>query len=145
MATVIYNTGFTDILSGAVSLQNDTIVAMLMNEDYIVSSANNTVSQISADEATNATGVGYVRKVVTGKDFEYNDLGDDLWLFKCDDLRWTNIDTVVEVNAVVFFRQGFNDATSRLLFYYPIPLTETVGADLVVQFPDGIALRVQRT
>lgn len=144
MAT-IYNTGFTDILAGAVSLQNDTIVAMLMYEDYIVNSTDLVVSDISTDEATNFVGTGYVRKVVTGKDFEYNDLGDDLWLFKCDDLRWNNIDTVDLIKAVVFFRQGFGDSTSRLLFYYPIPLTETVGADFVVQFPDGIALKVQRT
>jgi hypothetical protein len=46
---------------------------------------------------------------------------------------------------VVFYRQGFNDATSRLLFAYEIPITVTVGADLLIRFDDNIAINVTRT
>jgi hypothetical protein len=100
------------------------------------------VSDVS-DEVTNAVGTGYERKVVTTKQFTI-DSGTDNVLFSCDDLRWTEIQTNVDVQHVILFRQGFGDDTSSLLFAYEIPLTQTVGADLLIEFANGVAFEVSR-
>ena len=145
MATTIYNAGLRDIIAGAVRLESDTIVAMLVSEDYFpINIASEVVSVITDDgfEAVNAVGTGYSRKVVTGKEFSVDESNNTI--FTCDDLRWTNIETVDEVKYVVLYRQGFNDDTSRLLFAYEFDTTVTVGADLLIEFPDGIALEVSR-
>jgi hypothetical protein len=144
MATTIYNAGLRDIIAGAVRLESDTIVAMLLDNNYTSNIADEVVSDINDDEAQNAIGTGYERKVVTGKEFSVDDATDNT-LFTCDELRWTNIQTTAPVKFVVFYRQGFNDATSRLLFAYEIPITVTVGADLLIRFDDNIAINVTRT
>jgi hypothetical protein len=147
MATTIYNAGLRDIIAGAVRLESDTIVAMLVDENYTNPPITDEfVTDITSQdfEAQNAVGTGYQRKVVTGKEFIVDDVTNNT-LFRCDELRWTNIQTTDPLKFVVFYRQGFNDDTSRLLFAYEIPLTETVGADLLIRFDDNIAINVTRT
>jgi len=147
MATTIYNAGLRDIIAGAVRLESDTIVAMLVDENYTNPPITDEfVADITLQgfEAQNAVGTGYQRKVVTGKEFIVDDVTNNT-LFTCDELRWTNIQTTDPLKFVVFYRQGFNDDTSRLLFAYEIPLTVTVGADLLIRFDDNIAINVTRT
>jgi hypothetical protein len=146
MATTIYNAGLRDIIAGAVRLESDTIVAMLVDENYTPPNIDDefvTDITLQGFEAQNAVGAGYERKVVTGKEFIVDDVTNNT-LFTCDDLRWTNIQTTDPLKFVVFYRQGFNDDTSRLLFAYEFDTTVTVGADLLIEFPNGIALEVSR-
>jgi hypothetical protein len=142
MANTIYSQGLAGIISGNIRLESDTIVAMLVGATYTPDIDDVLVSDVS-DEVTNAVGTGYERKVVTTKQFTI-DLGTDNVLFSCDDLRWTEIQTNVDVQHVILFRQGFGDDTSSLLFAYEIPLTQTVGADLLIEFDNGVAFEVSR-
>ena len=142
MANTIYSQGLAGIISGNIRLESDTIVAMLVGATYTPDIDDVLVSDVS-DEVTNAVGTGYERKVVTTKQFTI-DLGTDNVLFSCDDLRWTEIQTNVDVQHVILFRQGFGDDTSSLLFAYEIPLTQTVGADLISEFANGVAFEVSR-
>ena len=142
MANTIYSQGLAGIISGNIRLESDTIVAMLVGATYVPDIDDVLVSDVS-DEVTNAVGTGYERKVVTTKQFTI-DSGTDNVLFSCDDLRWTEIQTNVDVQHVILFRQGFGDDTSSLLFAYEIPLTQTVGADLLIQFANGVAFEVSR-
>jgi hypothetical protein len=142
MANTIYSQGLAGIISGNIRLENDTIVAMLVGATYVPDIDDVLVSDVS-DEVTNAVGTGYERKVVTTKQFTI-DSGTDNVLFSCDDLRWTEIQTNVDVQHVILFRQGFGDDTSSLLFAYEIPLTQTVGADLLIEFANGVAFEVSR-
>jgi hypothetical protein len=142
MANTIYSQGLAGIISGNIRLENDTIVAMLAGATYVPDIDDVLVSDVT-DEVTNAVGTGYERKVVTTKQFTI-DLGTDNVLFLCDDLRWTDIQTNVDVKHVILFRQGFGDDTSSLLFAYEIPLTQTVGADLLIEFANGVAFEVDR-
>jgi hypothetical protein len=142
MANTIYSQGLAGIISGNIRLESDTIVAMLVGATYIPDIDDVLVSDVS-DEVTNAVGTGYERKVVTTKQFTI-DSGTDNVLFSCDDLRWTEIQTNVDVQHVILFRQGFGDDTSSLLFAYEIPLTQTVGADLLIEFANGVAFEVSR-
>jgi hypothetical protein len=142
MANTIYSQGLAGIISGNIRLENDTIVAMLVGATYVPDIDDVLVSDVT-DEVTNAVGTGYERKVVTTKQFTI-DLGTDNVLFLCDDLRWTDIQTNVDVKHVILFRQGFGDDTSSLLFAYEIPLTQTVGADLLIEFANGVAFEVDR-
>jgi hypothetical protein len=142
MANTIYSQGLAGIISGNIRLESDTIVAMLVGAGYTPDIDDVLVSDVS-DEVTNAVGTGYERKVVTTKQFTI-DSGTDNVLFSCDDLRWTEIQTNVDVQHVILFRQGFGDDTSSLLFAYEIPLTQTVGADLLIEFANGVAFEVSR-
>jgi hypothetical protein len=142
MANTIYSQGLAGIISGNIRLESDTIVAMLVGATYVPNIDHVLVSDVS-DEVTNAVGTGYERKVVTTKQFTI-DSGTDNVLFSCDDLRWTDIQTNVDVQHVILFRQGFGDDTSSLLFAYEIPLTQTVGADLLIEFANGVAFEVSR-
>jgi hypothetical protein len=142
MANTIYSQGLAGIISGNIRLESDTIVAMLVGATYVPNIDHVLVSDVS-DEVTNAVGTGYERKVVTTKQFTI-DSGTDNVLFSCDDLRWTEIQTNVDVQHVILFRQGFGDDTSSLLFAYEIPLTQTVGADLLIEFANGVAFEVSR-
>jgi hypothetical protein len=142
MANTIYSQGLAGIISGNIRLENDTIVAMLVGATYVPDIDDVLVSDVT-DEVTNAVGTGYERKVVTTKQFTI-DSGTDNVLFLCDDLRWTDIQTNVDVKHVILFRQGFGDDTSSLLFAYEIPLTQTVGADLLIEFDNGVAFEVDR-
>jgi hypothetical protein len=142
MANTIYSQGLAGIISGNIRLESDTIVAMLVGDTYVPNIDHVLVSDVS-DEVTNAVGTGYERKVVTTKQFTI-DSGTDNVLFSCDDLRWTEIQTNVDVQHVILFRQGFGDDTSSLLFAYEIPLTQTVGADLLIEFANGVAFEVSR-
>jgi hypothetical protein len=142
MANTIYSQGLAGIISGNIRLESDTIVAMLVGATYVPDIDDVLVSDVS-DEVTNAVGTGYERKVVTTKQFTI-DSGTDNVLFSCDDLRWTDIQTNVDVRHVILFRQGFGDDTSSLLFAYEIPLTQTVGADLLIEFANGVAFEVSR-
>jgi hypothetical protein len=142
MANTIYSQGLAGIISGNIRLESDTIVAMLVGATYTPDIDDVLVSDVS-DEVTNAVGTGYERKVVTTKQFTI-DSGTDNVLFSCDDLRWTDIQTNVDVQHVILFRQGFGDDTSSLLFAYEIPLTQTVGADLLIEFANGVAFEVSR-
>ena len=142
MANTIYSQGLAGIISGNIRLESDTIVAMLVGATYAPDIDHVLVSDVS-DEVTNAVGTGYERKVVTTKQFTI-DSGTDNVLFSCDDLRWTEIQTNVDVQHVILFRQGFGDDTSSLLFAYEIPLTQTVGADLLIEFANGVAFEVSR-
>jgi hypothetical protein len=142
MANTIYSQGLAGIISGNIRLESDTIVAMLVGATYVPDIDDVLVSDVS-DEVTNAVGTGYERKVVTTKQFTI-DSGTDNVLFSCDDLRWTEIQTNVDVQHVILFRQGFGDDTSSLLFAYEIPLTQTVGADLLIEFANGVAFEVSR-
>jgi hypothetical protein len=142
MANTIYSQGLAGIISGNIRLESDTIVAMLTGATYVPDIDDVLVSDVS-DEVTNAVGTGYERKVVTTKQFTI-DSGTDNVLFSCDDLRWTEIQTNVDVQHVILFRQGFGDDTSSLLFAYEIPLTQTVGADLLIEFANGVAFEVSR-
>jgi hypothetical protein len=142
MANTIYSQGLAGIISGNIRLESDTIVAMLVGATYIPDIDDVLVSDVT-DEVTNAVGTGYERKVVTTKQFTI-DSGTDNVLFSCDDLRWTEIQTNVDVQHVILFRQGFGDDTSSLLFAYEIPLTQTVGADLLIEFANGVAFEVSR-
>jgi hypothetical protein len=142
MANTIYSQGLAGIISGNIRLESDTIVAMLVGATYTPDIDDVLVSDVS-DEVTNAVGTGYERKVVTTKQFTI-DSGTDNVLFSCDDLRWTEIQTNVDVQHVILFRQGFGDDTSSLLFAYEIPLTQTVGADLLIEFANGVAFEVSR-
>jgi hypothetical protein len=142
MANTIYSQGLAGIISGNIRLESDTIVAMLVGATYTPDIDDVLVSDVS-DEVTNAVGTGYERKVVTTKQFTI-DSGTDNVLFSCDDLRWTEIQTNVDVQHVILFRQGFGDDTSSLLFAYEIPLTQTVGADLLIEFTNGVAFEVSR-
>jgi hypothetical protein len=142
MANTIYSQGLAGIISGNIRLESDTIVAMLVGATYVPDIDDVLVSDVT-DEVTNAVGTGYERKVVTTKQFTI-DSGTDNVLFSCDDLRWTDIQTNVDVQHVILFRQGFGDDTSSLLFAYEIPLTQTVGADLLIEFANGVAFEVSR-
>jgi hypothetical protein len=142
MANTIYSQGLAGIISGNIRLESDTIVAMLVGTTYVPDIDDVLVSDVT-DEVTNAVGTGYERKVVTTKQFTI-DSGTDNVLFSCDDLRWTEIQTNVDVQHVILFRQGFGDDTSSLLFAYEIPLTQTVGADLLIEFANGVAFEVSR-
>ena len=142
MANTIYSQGLAGIISGNIRLESDTIVAMLVGATYTPDIDDVLVSDVT-DEVTNAVGTGYERKVVTTKQFTI-DSGTDNVLFSCDDLRWTEIQTNVDVQHVILFRQGFGDDTSSLLFAYEIPLTQTVGADLLIEFANGVAFEVSR-
>jgi hypothetical protein len=142
MANTIYSQGLAGIISGNIRLESDTIVAMLVGATYVPDIDDVLVSDVS-DEVTNAVGTGYERKVVTTKQFTI-DSGTDNVLFSCDDLRWTEIQTNVDIQHVILFRQGFGDDTSSLLFAYEIPLTQTVGADLLIEFANGVAFEVSR-
>jgi hypothetical protein len=142
MANTIYSQGLAGIISGNIRLESDTIVAMLVGATYVPDIDHVLVSDVS-DEVTNAVGTGYERKVVTTKQFTI-DSGTDNVLFSCDDLRWTEIQTNVDIQHVILFRQGFGDDTSSLLFAYEIPLTQTVGADLLIEFANGVAFEVSR-
>ena len=142
MANTIYSQGLAGIISGNIRLESDTIVAMLVGATYVPDIDDVLVSDVT-DEVTNAVGTGYERKVVTTKQFTI-DSGTDNVLFLCDDLRWTDIQTNVDVKHVILFRQGFGDDTSSLLFAYEIPLTQTVGADLLIEFDNGVAFEVDR-
>lgn len=139
MAT-IYDKGFTDIIAGNVRLENDVIVALLTGAGYSPDPANHQFVSDVTDEVTNAVGTGYERKVLTTKQFTS---GDDMQ-FIADDLRWTGIQVNTDVKYLIVFRQGFDDDTSVLLFAYQLPLTQTVGADLLIEFPSGYVLEVSK-
>jgi len=141
MATTIYDKGLTDIIAGNVRLENDVIVALLTGAGYTPNTVTHEFVSDVSDEVTNAVGTGYERKVLTTKQFSMSS-GDVI--FTCDDLRWTGIQVNTDVKYVVTFRQGFDDNTSTLLFTYEIPLTQTVGADLLIEFPNGVALEVSK-
>jgi len=143
MANTIYSQGLTGIISGSIRLESDTIVAMLTGSGYTPDIDDVLVSAIASDEAQNAVGTGYERKVVSNKQFTI-DSGTNNVLFSCDDIRWSDIQTTNAVTHLILFRQGFGDDTSTLLFAYEIASTTTVGADLVVEFADGVAFEVAR-
>lgn len=139
MAT-IYDKGFTDIIAGNVRLGSDVIVALLTGAGYSPDPVNHQFVSDVTDEVTNAVGTGYERKVLTTKQFTS---GDDMQ-FIADDLRWTGIQVNTDVKYLIVFQQGFDDASSVLLFAYDLPLTQTVGADLLIEFPSGYVLEVSK-
>jgi hypothetical protein len=143
MATTIYDQGLTDIIAGNIRLDNDILVAMLCDGNYVPNASTQVTVDDVTDEVTNVVGTGYERKIVTGKQFSVDTGSGDI-IFTCDDLRWTGIQVNADVRYVIMYRQSFSDDTSTLLFAYEITPIQTVGADLLIEFPNGIALEVSK-
>ena len=138
MATSAYKTGLRQLLSGAVPFGSARIGVMLLDPDYTFNANSEFVSNVSDNEVVNLNGTGYFRKILEGRSVEVS--GSNI-VFKADDPRWSLIEVNSNVGSAVLFAQSINDNTSSLLLHYELPETETVGADLVVEFENGEALK----
>lgn len=133
----IYSTGLLAIANGTVSWTNSTIKALIVDSGYTFDKADEFVSDVSADEVTNATGTGYERKTLTNKTVT---LATDIVTFDADNLTFTAVDTNETWDALIVYAEGTADANRRLLAYLPVDELVTNGSDAVITITGIIAI-----
>lgn len=153
MASSLYVTGLKEILDGTIDIDNDTLKVMLVDDNYtfncdhdVVDPGSNGAADASHNEivATNYTGghAGAGRKTATVT--VTANKTDDRVDIKIDDLTWTSLggganDTIA---GAILFKEGANDAASRLLAYFDVTNTVTNGGDITLNFDATSNIRV---
>jgi len=136
MAT-IYSTGIEVLLDGTVSWANSTIKALIVDSGYTFDKADEFVSDLSADEVTNAVGTGYVRKTLANKTVT---LATDIVTLDADDLLYTAVQTNETWDALIVYAEGTADANSPLLAYLNIDNLVTNGSDASITLTGVLAI-----
>jgi hypothetical protein len=136
MAT-IYSTGIEVLLDGTVSWANSTIKALIVDSGYTFDKADEFVSDLSADEVTNAVGTGYARKTLTNKTVT---LATDIVTLDADDLLYTAVQTNETWDALIVYAEGTADANSPLLAYLNIDNLVTNGSDASITLTGVLAI-----
>jgi hypothetical protein len=136
MAT-IYSTGIEVLLNGTVSWANSSIKALIVDSGYTFDKSDEFVSDLSADEVTNAVGTGYARKTLTNKTVT---LATDVVTLDADDLLYTAVQTNETWDALIVYAEGSGDANSPLLAYLNIDNLVTNGSDASITLTGVLAI-----
>jgi hypothetical protein len=136
MAT-IYSTGIEVLLNGTVSWANSSIKALIVDSGYTFDKSDEFVSDLSADEVTNAVGTGYARKTLTNKTVT---LATDVVTLDADDLLYTAVQTNETWDALIVYAEGSSDASSPLLAYLNIDNLVTNGSDASITLTGVLAI-----
>jgi hypothetical protein len=133
----IYSTGLLAIANGTVSWANSAIKALIVDSGYTFDKADEFVSDLSADEVTNAVGTGYARKTLTNKTVT---LATDVVTLDADDLLYTAVQTNETWDALIVYAEGTADANSPLLAYLNIDNLVTNGSDASITLTGVLAI-----
>jgi hypothetical protein len=133
----IYSTGLLALADGTVSWANSSIKALIVDSGYTFDKSDEFVSDVSADEVTNAVGTGYERKMLTNKSVS---LAADVVTLDADDLLYSDIETNETWDAVIIYAEGTSDADSKLIAYLDTDALVTNGSDAVVRITGVIEL-----
>lgn len=133
----IYSTGLLALANGTVSWANSTIKALIVDSGYTFDKADEFVSDVSADEVTNATGTGYARKTLSNKTVA---LATNVVTFDADDITYSDVDTNETWDALIVYAEVTTDSDSILLAYLPVDELVTNGSDAVIGVTGVIAL-----
>lgn len=149
MASFWYNKAVTEVLTGTIDLDTNTLKVMLVNSTYTPNRDNDVVDAGGGSDAADAeiVATGYTsgwggagRKTVTVTVTEQD--ANDRAVIIFGDLTWTALggatnDTVV--GAILIKEGGANDTTSRLIAYWDLVDTATNGGDftLTMDATDG--------
>lgn len=136
MAT-IYSNGLLALADGTVSWNNSTIKALIVDSGHTFDKADEFVSDVSADEVTNAVGTGYERKTLTNKTVA---LATNVVTFDADDLIYSAVQTNETWDALIVYAEGSSDADSVLLAYLNIDNLVTNGSDASIALTGVLAI-----
>ena len=129
MAGAMYNSAFVAFMSGDIDLLNDTIIAMLLDSNYVPNVDNDDfIADISADEIS---GGGYARDTLTTPAVTQDDSGDR-GEFSSDDITGWSGDTFTGARYMVLAKSTGNDATSQLIAYFDFLEDKDAGFDVAV-------------
>jgi hypothetical protein len=137
----LYNSGIGILADGTVSWATSPIVALIVDSGQVFDVTDVFVSDVVADEVTNATGTGYARKTLTGKTVTVDQVNDRV-VFDASDVTYTAVETNETWDAVILYLDTGTDATSRLLCYVSIDALVTNGSDATVQWASTGIFRI---
>jgi hypothetical protein len=137
----LYNSGIGILADGTVSWATSPIVALIVDSGHVFDITDVFVSDVVADEVTNATGTGYARKTLTGKTVTVDQVNDRV-VFDATDVTYTAVETNETWDAVILFLDTGTDATSRLLCYVSIDALVTNGSDATVAWASTGIFRI---
>lgn len=130
MASNLYNSGLFAILSGSINYLNDTIGLALVNTSYTYSVSHTSLSDITSSEAS---GVGYTRKVLESKTVTLNS-GNNTVNFDAGDFSYPALLTTSSIASGVLFKSGSDDSTSELIANIDFNNITTDGSDFILEF-----------
>lgn len=150
MASLVYNKAKQEIADGALDLDTDTKVkVMLVNSGYTPDADHEVVDAGGASDpidaeivATNYTGgYGGAGRLALATRVVNLDLTNDRAEFDADDLTWTSLggatnDTIVAAIIIKEDHLGAtgNDTETRLIAYVDVADTTTNGGDFTIQW-----------
>jgi hypothetical protein len=137
----LYNSGIGILADGMVSWATSPIRALIVDSGHSFDITDVFVSAVVADEVTNATGTGYVRKNLSGKTVTV-DQANDRVVFDASDVTYTAVETNETWDAVILYLDTGSDATSRLICYVEIDALVTNGSDATVQWASTGIFRI---
>ena len=88
----LYNSGIGILADGTISWATSPIVALIVDSGQVFDITDVFVSDVVADEVTNATGTGYARKTLTGKTVTVDQVNDRV-VFDATDVTYTAVET----------------------------------------------------
>ena len=140
----LYNTGLGAISDGTIAWATSTIKALIVGSTHTFDDNDLFVSDVVADEVTNATGTGYARKTLTGKTVTVVQANDRV-VFDASDVIYTAVETNETWDAVILYLDSNADATSRLIAYIEIDALETNGSDASIVWAATGIFRLNNT
>lgn len=147
MADLLYNTGKSELVNGAIAYLTDTLKIMLVTSSYTPNVDDDVVDAGGAndpvDHEINVTGYtrgygGAGRKTVTSKSINVNKTADRTELLG-QIATWTALGIGATIAGAILIKEGgANDTTSRLIAYYDLTDTPTNGGDISVTWSGNI-------
>ena len=137
MASALYNSFKRDIMNGAIDLDTDTIIVMLVTVTY---SQDIDAHSKRSDITNEVTGTGYTaggaalaNKAVTA------DNTDNEGVFDADDLAWTT-STITARGAVLYKARGGASSADELIAYidFAADKVSTAGTFTIAWNAEGI-------
>jgi len=140
----LYNSGIGILADGTVSWATSSIRALIVDSGQVFDVTDVFVSDVVADEVTNATGTGYARKTLTGKTVTVDQVNDRV-VFDASDVTYTAVETNETWDAVILYLDSNADATSRLIAYIEIDSLVTNGSDATIVWASTGIFRLNNT
>lgn len=140
----LYNSGLGAISDGTIAWATSTIKALIVNSSHTFDDNDLFVSDVVADEVTNATGTGYARKTLTGKTVTVVQANDRV-VFDASDVIYTAVETNETWDAVILYLDSGSDATSKLIACIEIDALETNGSDASIVWASTGIFRLNNT
>lgn len=140
----MYNTGLGSIADGTISWATSSIKALVVDSGHTFDDNDQFVSDVVADEVTNATGTGYARKTLTGKTVTVVQ-ADDRVIFDASDVTYSAVETNETWDAVILYLDSNTDSTSKLICYIEIDALETNGSDATIVWASTGIFRLNNT